>query len=229
MVMKLRTFFYLVLVITACQTTDNHRQLISQDSIPNNKTELSNKSVPLHDTAFVNLKLFSDNFAYDMRYATSENFLKKKVYSCDNCLLRNKVAKALIEVNERLNKRGLKIKLFDCFRPVAVQQKMWEIMPDSRYVANPNINGSIHNRGAAVDLTIITSENEPLDMGTSFDHFEKEAHHTFTNLPDSIIRNRLLLKQVMEDAGFSAIETEWWHYTFGKKEDFAISTHPLCD
>ncbi|MEL6560677.1 MAG: M15 family metallopeptidase [Bacteroidota bacterium] len=175
------------------------------------------------------MRSLSTDFVYDMRYASENNFLNEKVYYCDNCLLRYNVAKALISANAELINQNLRIKLFDCFRLVSVQRKMWKIMPDSRYVANPNKSGSVHNRGAAVDLTIVDLNGKELDMGTDFDHFGKEAHHDFKELDQKIISNRALLKRIMEDAGFSGIRTEWWHFQYGAKSDFPISTTALCE
>lgn len=182
----------------------------------------------LADTAFIKMQNISQNFIYDMRYATSNNFLKETVYDCENCWLRVKVAQALIKANNALMDKGYQIKFFDCFRPRAVQYKMWEILPDGRYVANPE-RGSIHNRGAAVDISLVDLETKkPLKMGTDFDYFGEEAHHSFTDLDPEILENRQLLKNVMEKFGFSPIRTEWWHYNFAGT-NYSISDQILCD
>lgn len=180
------------------------------------------------DTGFVNMKKHAAEFAFDMRYATSNNFLKETVYPCDNCLVRSQVAQALIKANDQFKKKGYKIKFYDCFRPVDVQKKMWAIKPDSRYVANPNKSGSIHNRGAAVDITLVDASGKELDMGTEFDHFGEEAHHAYTKLSEQVLANRKLLKTIMEQSGFVAQSTEWWHYNFGDRSKFRISNEPLC-
>lgn len=163
------------------------------------------------DTTFVRLADFSEDFAYDMRYATENNFLKAKVYDCAECYTRVKTAKALIKANKDFLKTGTKIKFFDCYRPNSVQYKMWEIVPNSQYVANP-VKGSIHNKGGAVDITLVDLEGNELDMGTDFDFFGKRAYHDNTNLPEEILGNRKLLKETMEKHGFWSIRTEWWHY-----------------
>ena len=174
------------------------------------------------------MKTHAGQFAFDMRYATSNNFLKGKVYPCDNCLVRGDVAKALIKASDLLKVKGYQIKFYDCFRPVDVQHKMWAIMPDSRYVANPNKSGSIHNRGAAVDITLVDTNGKELDMGTAFDHFGEEAHHAYTNLSAQVLENRKLLKSIMEQCGFVAQSTEWWHYNFGARSRYKISNEQLC-
>ena len=165
----------------------------------------------LADTTFVRLADFSDGFTYDMRYATKNNFLKAKVYECAECYTRVKTAKALIKVNRDFGEKGVKIKFFDCYRPNSVQYKMWDIVPNSQYVANP-VKGSIHNRGGAVDITLVTLGDEELDMGTDFDYFGKLAYHDNLELPQEVLDNRKLLKETMEKYGFWSIRTEWWHY-----------------
>ncbi|MGN7514717.1 MAG: M15 family metallopeptidase [Allomuricauda sp.] len=165
----------------------------------------------LADTTFVRLADFSEDFAYDMRYATENNFLKAKVYDCAECYTRVKTAKVLIEANKDFREQGVKIKFFDCYRPNSVQYKMWEIVPNPQYVANPD-KGSIHNKGGAVDITLVDMEGNELDMGTDFDYFGKRAYHDNMDLPQEILDNRKLLKETMEAHGFWSIRTEWWHY-----------------
>lgn len=163
------------------------------------------------DSTFVRLADYSQDFVYDLRYATENNFLKAKVYDCAECYTRAKTARALIEANNELMAKGYKIKFFDCYRPNDVQYKMWDIVPNPQYVANP-VKGSIHNKGGAVDITLVTLEGKELDMGTDFDFFGKKAYHDNLDLPKEILENRTLLKETMESHGFWSIRTEWWHY-----------------
>ena len=111
--------------------------------------------------------------------------------------------------------------MFDCYRPRPIQQKLWDKVPNPSYVTPPS-RGSMHNKGAAVDLTIVDTLGQQLDMGTTFDFFGKEAHHTYTAHSDTIQANRNLLKSTMESVGFSSIRTEWWHYSY-KKKSYALS------
>lgn len=165
----------------------------------------------LADTTFIRLADFSYDFAYDMRYATQNNFLKAKVYDCAECYTRVRTAKALLKANTEFLEKGVKIKFFDCYRPNSVQYKMWEIVPNPQYVANP-VKGSIHNKGGAVDITLVDLDGKELDMGTDFDFFGKRAYHDNLDLPQEILDNRKLLKETMEKYGFWSIRTEWWHY-----------------
>lgn len=168
-------------------------------------------TVVINDTTFVNLKDYSADFVYDMKYATEDNFLKAKVYDCAECFLRLKTVNALVEANKKFIKKGYRIKLFDCYRPLDIQKRMWEIVSNPEYVANP-AKGSIHNRGGAVDITLVDSSGNELEMGTTFDFFGKEASHNYTNLSVEIINNRKFLKSVMIENGFNSFDSEWWHY-----------------
>lgn len=163
------------------------------------------------DTTFVNLKDFSSDFVYDMKYATEDNFLKAKVYDCAECFLRLKTVKALIAANNDFKKKGFKIKLYDCYRPLSIQKKMWEIVSNPKYVADPK-KGSIHNRGGAVDISLVDANGKEVEMGTTFDFFGIEASHNYAELPKEVKANRKFLKKVMIKNGFNSFDSEWWHY-----------------
>ena len=162
---------------------------------------------------FVRLKDLSSDFVYELKYATPDNFLKQAVYDCGECYLRKSTAEALVKANEAFKQLGYRIKLFDCYRPLSVQKKMWKILPGTHYVANP-AKGSKHNRGAAVDLTLVDAQGKELNMGTPFDFFGKEAHHTYTQHSKEVLENRKLLKETLNKYNFKSIYSEWWHYEY---------------
>jgi len=175
------------------------------------------------DTTFVNLRDYSNDFVYDMKYATADNFLKSKVYDCAECYLRFKTVKALIKANQKFIQKGYRIKLFDCYRPLDIQKKMWAIVSNPEYVADPK-KGSIHNRGGAIDITLVDENGVELDMGTKFDHFGPEAAHDYQNLSDEIKKNRKFLRNTMTSFGFRIFESEWWHYNLKKSaKNFDVS------
>lgn len=187
-------------------------------------------TLSLPDSAFVNLAWFEDAFVYDLRYATANNFTGKVVYPCAECKIRFGVAKALLRVADGLRQEGgYRIKFYDCYRPVSVQRTFWEIYPDARYVANPNTTGSVHNKGAAVDITLVDSLGQELDMGTGYDHFGVEAHHDYVDLPAEVLANRRRLKTALEAEGFHSIRTEWWHYNYQKGAGYGLADEPLCE
>lgn len=162
---------------------------------------------------FVRLKDLSSDFVYELKYATPDNFLKQAVYDCGECYLRKSTAEALVKANKAFIQLGYRIKLFDCYRPLSVQKKMWKILPGTHYVANP-AKGSKHNRGAAVDLTLVDAQGKELNMGTPFDFFGKEAHHTYTEHSKEVLENRKLLKETLNKYNFKSIYSEWWHYEY---------------
>ncbi|MFV8370006.1 M15 family metallopeptidase [Flavobacterium sp. LB2R40] len=176
----------------------------------------------INDTTFVNLKDYCQDFVFDMKYATDDNFLKEKVYDCAECFLRLKTVKAFVVANKKFIKKGYKIKIFDCYRPLDIQKKMWKIVSNPEYVANP-AKGSIHNRGGAVDITLVDGIGKELDMGTSFDFFGKEASHSYLNVSKEVKKNRALLKTIMTGSGFNSFDSEWWHYNLKSSQKDAIS------
>lgn len=179
--------------------------------------------------AFVNLKNYSSDFVFDMKYATADNFLKEKVYPCDECFLRVKTLKALLEANKSFIEKGFKIKLYDCYRPRAIQKKMWRIVPDANFVANPK-KGSIHNRGGAVDISLVDFVGNELNMGTKFDFFGEEASHNYQNLSDEILSNRRFLKEIMLQHNFKSFDSEWWHYNLkGSNNDEVSNKKWRCE
>jgi D-alanyl-D-alanine dipeptidase len=179
-------------------------------------------SVIINDTTFVNLKEYSKDFEYDMKYATDDNFLKSKVYDCAECFLRLKTVTALVEANLKFIEKGYKIKIFDCYRPLDIQKKMWKIVSNPKYVANP-AKGSIHNRGGAVDITLVDRFGKELDMGTSFDFFGIEASHNYPNFSEEVKENRIVLKTIMTSSGFNSFDSEWWHYNLKSGLNNAVS------
>ncbi|MFN8291716.1 MAG: M15 family metallopeptidase [Chitinophagaceae bacterium] len=172
----------------------------------------------------IELKSLIPGIVYDLRYATTNNFMHRLMYPAGTrqTFLRKNAAEALLKVQQELNQGGMGLKIFDAYRPYSVTVKFWELVKDERYVANPK-NGSGHNRGAAVDLTIIDMKTrQELNMGTGFDNFSDTAHQGFTKLPDAILKNRSLLKTTMEKYGFRAYSDEWWHYSWPEAGRYEI-------
>lgn len=212
-------FFYLL----GCQTehsptTTNHQAV---DTIKVSSAVPASPPLPLatalsavdYDTSlWTELIRLDSTIVLDLRYATENNFVGEQMYDCGRCFLRPSVADALVQVHQQLKKEGLALKMFDCYRPRPIQWKLWKKVPDPRYVANPR-KGSMHNKGTAVDLTLVKLNGEELPMGTSYDYFGKEAHTAYQQLPDSVLANRKKLHSSMKKAGFAPIRTEWWHFS----------------
>jgi D-alanyl-D-alanine dipeptidase len=170
----------------------------------------------------MDLKKLIPDLLVSMPYATTNNFTKVNLYKNSFACLRQEPALALKKIQEELNKKDLALKLYDAFRPFSITCKMWRLVPDRHYAANPR-NGSNHNRGVAVDLTIIDLKTgKELNMGTLFDNFTDSAHHDFYNLPPEVIANRRLLKTIMRKYGFNIVPTEWWHYQWVNRAGYEI-------
>jgi D-alanyl-D-alanine dipeptidase len=163
----------------------------------------------------VEVKHVIPTVALDIRYATTNNFTGQPLYPHARCFLRREPARQLRAVQAELAPAGLGLKVYDGYRPLSVQRRMWQVFPDARYVADP-AKGSRHNRGAAVDVTLISlADGVELPMPTAFDDFTARAHRSFLDLPPEVIRNRELLQSVMERHGFIGLPTEWWHFDYG--------------
>ncbi len=148
----------------------------------------------------------------EWKYATKNNFTKEVLYKNPVAFLRLPAAKALKNVVEELKKSAIGIKIFDAYRPYHITRLMWKIVPDERYAANP-AKGSGHNRGIAIDLTLVDLKTgKDLPMPTAFDDFTQKAHYEYMQLDSTILANRKLLRTTMEQFGFKALETEWWHF-----------------
>jgi len=176
----------------------------------------------------VNVKEVNPRIIVDMKYATEDNFTKKKLYDSSTCFLKRSTAIKLDAVQKELERINLGLKVWDCYRPLAVQRTLWQILPDERYVANPE-KGSRHNRASSVDVTLVDSQGKELPMPTGFDDFSPKAHHHYQDLPDQVIKNRELLKGLMEKAGFIPLPEEWWHYDDKKWKKFDILDIPFRD
>lgn len=162
----------------------------------------------------------------DVRYATSDNFLHEPIYACARCLLRRPAAEALARAQRALAAKGLGLVVWDCYRPAAVQRKMWQLVPDARFVANPR-KGSVHARGGAVDVALVDAAGNPLPMPTGFDEFTPRAAADAPASPEAT-RNRATLRRAMEAAGFRGIRTEWWHFRLAGSGAWAVLDAQLC-
>ena len=174
----------------------------------------------------VDIKEINPRIMVDMRYATEDNFIGKKLYDSNACFLRRSTALKLNTVQRELEKMDLGLKVWDCYRPVAVQKIFWAALPDERYVANPN-TGSRHNRGAAVDVTLVDRHGKELPMPTPFDDFTPRAHRRYPDLQKEVIMNRTLLEGLMKQERFIPLDEEWWHFDDEKWTAFEMLDVPF--
>ncbi|MDB5146889.1 MAG: D-alanyl-D-alanine dipeptidase [Mucilaginibacter sp.] len=166
------------------------------------------------DKQLIEIKKYIPEITLDLRYATSNNFMHRRMYTTAKAFARLPVVKALQQVEAELKLQGLGLKIYDAYRPYSVTVNFYEMTPDTNFVADPR-KGSKHNRGCAIDLSLINLKTgKELDMPTGFDSFSRKAGADYEDLPAQQIVNRELLKTVMAKYGFRVISTEWWHYDF---------------
>lgn len=146
-----------------------------------------------------------------LAYAGPDNFTGAPVYGRAACFLRPEAAAALARAAASAADLGLKLRIFDAFRPAEAQWVLWRHTPNPEFLADPR-RGSPHSRGAAVDLTLTGEAGRALDMGTGFDDFTPRAHHGAPGVSAAARRNRLLLLGLMTEAGWDFYRNEWWHY-----------------
>jgi len=179
------------------------------------------------DTTIVLLSEIDSIIVQDVKYATTDNFTGVILYPTAKVYLRKVVAEKLSAANKFAKDNfGYSIKIFDGYRPRSVQYKMWEVYPDPNFVADPK-KGSRHNRGAAVDVTLVDKEGKELEMGTPYDTFEKAAHFASSSISKTARRNRDILRSVMVQFGFKGISTEWWHFDFIGWKKFSLLDIPI--
>ncbi len=174
------------------------------------------------DNELINLAEFIPGIVLEIRYATTNNFTGEKIYNLARAYARKPVAESLRKIQDDLKKQGLSVKIFDGYRPYSATVMFYETYHDTTYVASP-YKGSRHNRGCAIDLTIIDLKTgKELPMPTEYDSFKKEAWPT-TPVADPVIRkNRKTLIEAMEKHGFKVNASEWWHFDFVGWQKFAV-------
>ncbi len=165
-------------------------------------------------------------------YATDDNFTKRAVYPKNAYVyLLDQVAQALNRVQQELKNDGLGLLVWDGYRPVSVQETFWRICPDPNYVADPK-KGSRHNRGAAVDVTLVHLQSgKSLNMPTEFDDFSKKAWRDAgqeLGVTKEQIANRRKLECVMHAHGFKGLASEWWHFDWQDALDHPEQYPLLC-
>lgn len=210
------------------KTTVDNPMSIKQDT--NEKVTMGEKPAagPNEKNGLIELPKLDDTFIIDLKYATEDNFTGKKIYNVSKCIIHKGTAKKLISANNEFKKLGYRIKIFDAYRPYSVQQILWDAASNKSYIANPK-KGSVHNRGAAVDITLADSKGKELPMPSGYDEFSKRAHLDYLDCPDVQIKNRELLGKIMVKHGFKRISKEWWHFEDTDAKNYPTQDIPLED
>ncbi|MEJ2883948.1 M15 family metallopeptidase [Pedobacter sp. GR22-6] len=176
------------------------------------------------DNELLEIKKIIPNIRLDIRYASRNNFMKQVMYSQARAFARKPVVAQLQKIQKELNKKGYGLKIYDAYRPYAVTLSFYAKASDKNFVANPK-KGSKHNRGCAVDLTLIDLKTgKEIAMPTAYDSFAPEAAANYSKLAADILKNRSLLISAMQSHGFKVIPNEWWHFDF-----IGWQNYPLMD
>lgn len=149
----------------------------------------------------------------ELRYASDNNFTHQVIYSFSDAYLRYGTVQKLASAQESLETAGYSLLIWDSFRPVSAQFKLWEVCPNPAYVANPEKGHSSHSRGNTVDITLVTLDGEPVEMPTDFDDFTAMADRDYSDVGEEAAANARLLEDAMTAAGFKPYSAEWWHYS----------------
>lgn len=157
----------------------------------------------------------------DLKYSTFNNFTSKKIYSNNNLYLNYIALEHLILAIEIAKKVGYRLKIFDGFRPKESQIKLWNCLPNDKFICPPK-KGSPHSRGVAVDLTLIDKNNLELDMGTDFDEFSSLSFHSCHHISRKAFQNRIKLLGIMTSAGWDFFRNEWWHYQLFNSKKYPL-------
>jgi D-alanyl-D-alanine dipeptidase len=162
---------------------------------------------------FVKVRDYIPDIVVELKYATTANFTGQVVYDFTEVYLRYSTVLKLMDVQNELREQGLKLKIWDAFRPISAQEKLWEAKPDPNYVSNPKTGTNSHSRGHTVDVTLVNAEGRELEMPTGFDEFSSFADRDYSDCTDNAAKNAMLLQEIMENHGFRGLQTEWWHFT----------------
>jgi D-alanyl-D-alanine dipeptidase len=190
-------------------------------------TDDSTVKLELSSATFSDMGLLAkNNVFFDLRYATDNNFTGEKIYPSGKCYLRRNAGAALLKASEAAEKEGFALCVLDCYRPAYVQEIFWSILPDERYVANPQ-KGSRHGRGLAVDVSACDLSGKWLEMPTGFDDFTGKASSDAKDVSAAARKNREKLQKVMKQAGFDIFPTEWWHFDYPGWEQTPVMNFPL--
>lgn len=226
--MKKCLIVLLFLCLVGCTPREAPRQISLQTTVP--VTSIVETTIPEtippttipepEDADFVRILDYLPDAAQYLPYATEDNFTGRVIYDFTDAYLRYGTVKKLQKVNDDLALLGLTVKIWDGFRPVSAQFRLWEAVPDPTYVANPNVGFSSHSRGNTIDLTLIDFQGNELEMPTGFDDFSAKADRNYNDCSEAQRTNAEILEAIMEKHGFKGYVGEWWH--FSDTQDYPV-------
>ena len=224
----MRHSFLLVLALAGCSSPAVFR-ITPVRPVAELRTEALQASPPHEDGPFrmtdlVEVVTLDSTIHLDIRYATSNNFLSTPLYSQARALLQRPTAEAVVRIHRALRPLGYGLLIHDAYRPWYITKVFWDATPPSQhdFVADP-ANGSRHNRGCAVDLTLyLLKTGKPVTMPSLYDEFSPRAYPDYVGGTAEQHRLRQLLRSAMEAEGFTVYSHEWWHYDYKDWREYGI-------
>lgn len=237
------SLLFVLTLSTGCGSSDNSEEIVKNDQPteqpepPTQSTDadalgpaLSAEPLPVpEDNAFVRVSDYISDIVIDLKYATPDNFTGSVIYSCSDAYLRYGTVVKLAEVQKELRELDLGLKIWDAFRPVSSQFRLWEICPDAAYVANPYRGFSSHSRGNTVDLTLVDAQGIDIEMPTGFDDFTAKADRDYSDCSETAAANARLLETLMQEQDFQPYAAEWWHFSDNTAYEVDETFEPVAD
>lgn len=211
---------------TSSNTVADEKTGTDTESSSESEQILSNKEIEAEDEEpidedFVLVTEYIPDIYVDLKYATTDNFTGQIIYDFEDVYLRYGTLKKLKLVQETLEDYGYSLKIWDAYRPVRAQFKLWEVCPNPTYVANPNTGYSSHSKGNTIDVTLVKLGGYNVEMPTGFDDFSAKADRDYSDVSASAAENAKFLERVMKEHGFEMYSGEWWH--FSDTTDYAVA------
>lgn len=224
-IMSLLLVAFLLFSLVGCGKKTDEKESTTATSQPTTETASTTQETteepttlpplpPSSDDEIVRVKDYIPTIRVELAYATENNFTKKVIYDFEDAYLRYGTIKKLKAAQEEFLAMGYSILVWDGFRPVSAQEKLWEVYPDPTFVANPKTGYSSHSRGNTVDITLVDLKTgELLEMPTDFDAFGAEADRDYSDCTEKAAKNARMFENVMIKHGFTPYSAEWWHYS----------------
>lgn len=207
----------------AAKEAEEARKAFSNETASSTEQTDNSSSGP-SNTDYVLVTDYIPDILVELKYATTDNFTGQVIYDFTDAYLRYGTVKKLAVAQEKFKAMGYKIKIWDAYRPFYAQEKLWEVVPDSRYVANPANGMKAHNLGGSIDITLVTFDGTELTMPTAFDDFSAKADRDYSDVSAEAAANAQLMEDVMESCGFTGYFGEWWDFS-----DTNINSFPAVD
>lgn len=189
------------------------KETASAQTETSEQTQSQSETEEPADEELVRVQDYIPMIVVDLKYATEDNFTGTVIYDFTDAYLRYGTVKKLAEAEKAFEEMGMRIKIWDAYRPVEAQEKLWEVYPDPVYVADPSGGITSHSRGDTIDCTLVYMDGSDVEMPTGFDDFSPMADRYYDDCSDQAANNARLMEEVMYAHGFTGYEGEWWDFS----------------